>query len=274
MPFHRSRLSNAQKRARRFKLKYMVDPVVLRYKSLLPQMVPGMTYALYSWDELELLLFARYAVLGIPTALQPFYTAWAKQKASIGLRFGWKTFEAETDVLHTVFEKRGLDPDTLDDLEDTVDVWLAQELGDHGAVVDGGFEKGVLDAWDNIGGEIYHNDVIGSYVHRGAYSCKLGYSCLIGQVLVDPVAVDDIGICKLFLLAIHNTSSEPYLVQVQVKYDDLTEVHWDESCSYGVWLYVDIRPHLTSGKNVKSIYVHNYKDEYDDIYLDDVTLLV
>jgi len=123
----KSRLSSATKRARRFKKKYVVDALTKRPKKLLPVMYPQLKEALIEWDYLETLLFDKYEVLGIPEDEQPYYTAWAKQKAEKGLKLSEETKIAEDSILHDEFVLRGLDPKWLFELELTVDDWLEVE---------------------------------------------------------------------------------------------------------------------------------------------------
>jgi len=120
----KSRLSTGEKRAKRYRAKYQVDPVVKRYKRLLPHVYPWEETALISWDFLETLLFAEYAELGIPSDEQPNYTAWAKRKAEMSLFLSQETLKAEIALLTEEFITRGLNSSWLASLELVVDLWV------------------------------------------------------------------------------------------------------------------------------------------------------
>jgi hypothetical protein len=120
----KSRLSDAQKRARRFKQKYVVDALTKRPKKLLPAWELYLREELTKWDYLEVLLFPQFEALGIPEEQYPNYLAWAKRKAEMGLRFSEETQVVEFDVLRGEFVLRGLVPAWLDFLEPYVDYWI------------------------------------------------------------------------------------------------------------------------------------------------------
>lgn len=125
----KSRLSSASKRAARYRAKYQLNPVTKRYKKLLPVMYPQIGDVLTKWDALEKLLFPRYTALGIPTAIQPFYTAWAKRKAETCVHLADTTKEKEWSILDDEFILRGLDPDWLEELSLTVGEWCGAFRG-------------------------------------------------------------------------------------------------------------------------------------------------
>jgi len=125
----KSRTSDATKRFRRFRYKYDINPLTKRSKKLLPIMYPQIEDQLIKWDTLEKILFPRYDELGIPADQQPYYTAWAKRKGEICLRFIGETRDNEFFILDDEFIRRGLNETWLNDLSNYVREWNDEVIG-------------------------------------------------------------------------------------------------------------------------------------------------
>jgi hypothetical protein len=153
------KVSTAVRRIKRFRRKWVTEALVKRAKKLLPVMYPHLRIDLINWDYLEYLLFPIYDELGIPTELRPFYTAWAKRKAELGLKFSEATQLEEYTILMTEFETRGLDTAFLEALELYVDDWVSQMKG-QGSTIFKFLPTGVLwnnGFWTEVGSSPYLN---------------------------------------------------------------------------------------------------------------------
>jgi len=125
----KSRKSSADKRAFRYKRKYVIDALTKRPKILLP------TWELYlrkeeiNLDFLETMLFPQFETCGVPLAEYDYYMAWVKERAKRCLAFKGTTLAEEYAILKQVFVNRGLSATILDCLAPTVDSWNEIMLG-------------------------------------------------------------------------------------------------------------------------------------------------
>jgi len=152
----KSRLSSADKRAYRYRRKYVVDTLTKRPKKLLPVMYPQMRDALIDWDYLETLLFPVFEALGIDVDQYPYYMAWAKRKGEAGLRFSSVTQAEEWAILQDEFEARGLNPAFLVEIEPYVEYWVHLLKGEPSNIVDLKVNSVVyLNWWNPVGASPY-----------------------------------------------------------------------------------------------------------------------
>jgi len=156
---------------KRWDAKYTGETTSKRAKRLMRIMYPQLRQALLDWDMLEVALFLKYADLGIPEELWVYYTAWAKRKGEIGLKFDETTRDEEYAILRAEFITRGLDPDALDELELVIDDWVAMMRGLKCPYeFSDGFETGDVSKWSIITENPF--EIITYPVHHGTYAVR------------------------------------------------------------------------------------------------------
>jgi len=139
-------------RAQRYVKKYDTFPVVKRYKVLLPAMYPQLEYQLAVLDELEIAVYAKLLELGVPSALWPYYMAFAKRKGKTGLEFWNTTYLAEQAILIDEFMRRGLIEATLEAIAEIVDKWIKEQRGLYEDLL---VNSVIFNTWSTVGSSPY-----------------------------------------------------------------------------------------------------------------------
>jgi len=93
-------------------------------------MVYNLEPELVKLDFLEVMTFVEYDLLGIAESEQPYYTAFVKRSAEIGLTFEGSSRYEEQRLLREEFEERGLDPSILAMLQQDVDTYVNHIRGE------------------------------------------------------------------------------------------------------------------------------------------------
>lgn len=115
--------------------------------------------------------------------------------------------------------------------------------------------------------------IVTSEKHSGTYSVMTEYVDWLVNMLVTPITKACIQSATLWLKDVHLWGSQPYAVNIIIYYTDATETSFDVNLVDGVWTEVDLLAQMESGKTIAGVRIFNYKDIYDTVYVDDLSIV-